>query len=143
MTTLTHKKVSEYYAKVLQTKKDLKTNACCTLDTLPAYVKEPLELIEEEIQTKFYGCGSPIPLVLKGMKVLDLGCGTGRDCFVLSYFVGEKGEVVGVDMTEEQLEIAERYLPIQMKRFGFTKNNVKFYKGIMILSIGYKAMVTF
>jgi len=129
MSTLTHKKVSEYYGKVLQTKKDLKTSACCTLDKAPVYVREPLKLIEDEIQTKFYGCGSPIPLVLEGMKILDLGCGTGRDCFVLSYFVGEQGEVVGVDMTEEQLEVANRYLPIQMKKFGFKKANIKFHQG--------------
>jgi len=129
MTTLTHKKVSEYYGKVLQTKKDLKTSACCTLDKLPAYVKEPLKLIEDEIQTKFYGCGSPIPFALEGMRILDLGCGTGRDCFVLSYYAGEEGEVVGVDMTQEQLEIANKYLPVQTERFGFKKPNVRFLQG--------------
>jgi len=129
MPTLTHQKVSEYYGKVLQTKKDLKTSACCSLDKVPAYVKEPLKLIEDEIQTKFYGCGAPIPLVLDGMKVLDLGCGTGRDCFVLSYFVGEEGEVVGVDMTDEQLEVGNRYLPVQTEKFGFKKANVRFVQG--------------
>jgi len=129
MPTLTHQKVSDYYGKILQTKKDLKTSACCTLDKMPAYVQEPLKLIEDEIQMKFYGCGAPIPLVLNGMKVLDLGCGTGRDCFVLSYFVGEKGEVVGVDMTEEQLEVGNRYLPVQTKKFGFKKPNVRFLQG--------------
>lgn len=129
MNSLTHQKVSDYYGKVLQTKKDLKTSACCTLEKLPAYVREPLKLIEEEIQTKFYGCGAPIPLVLKDMKVLDLGCGTGRDCFVLSYYVGENGEVVGIDMTDEQLEVANRYLPIQMEKFGYTKTNVSFKQG--------------
>ncbi|MCA9400186.1 MAG: methyltransferase domain-containing protein, partial [Candidatus Omnitrophica bacterium] len=106
-----HQKVSEYYGKVLQTKKDLKTSACCVLDKLPVYVREPLKLIEEEIQTKFYGCGAPIPYCLDGTRVLDLGCGTGRDCFVLSYYVGQSGEVVGVDMTEEQLAVANKYLP--------------------------------
>lgn len=129
MTTITHKKVSDYYGKILQTKKDLKTSACCSLDKLPIYVKEPLELIEEEIQLKFYGCGAPIPLVLDGMKVLDLGCGTGRDCFVLSYYVGQKGEVVGVDMTDEQLEVGNRYLSLQTRKFGFTKPNVRFRQG--------------
>jgi len=129
MSSLTHQKVADYYGKVLKTKKDLKTSACCSIDKLPAYVKEPLKLIEDEIQTKFYGCGSPFPLVLDGMKVLDLGCGTGRDCFVLSYFVGEQGEVVGVDMTDEQLEVANRYLPIQMEKFGYKKPNVRFCKG--------------
>lgn len=129
MSTFTHRKVNEYYGKILQTKKDLKTNACCSLDKMPAYVQEPLKLIEDEIQTKFYGCGAPIPLVLEGMKVLDLGCGTGRDCFVLSYFVGEKGEVVGVDMTDEQLEVGNRYLPIQTEKFGYKAPNVRFVQG--------------
>ncbi len=129
MTTLTHKKVSEYYGQVLETKKDLKTNACCSLEKLPAYVKEPLKLIDEEVQLKFYGCGGPIPLVLKGMKVLDLGCGTGRDCFVLSYHVGEEGEIVGVDMTDEQLDIANKYLLIQTEKFGYKNPNVRFLKG--------------
>lgn len=129
MSTQTHQKVSEYYGKVLQTKRDLKTSACCALDMLPAYVREPLKLIEDEIQTKFYGCGAPFPLVLDGMKVLDLGCGTGRDCFVLSYFVGEQGEVVGIDMTDEQLEVGKKYLPVQMEKFGYSRPNVRFIKG--------------
>jgi SAM-dependent methyltransferase len=36
--------------------------------------------------------------------VLDLGCGTGRDVFLLAQIVGETGEVVGVDMTDNQLK---------------------------------------
>jgi len=131
MTTLTHQKVNDYYGKILQTKKDLKTSACCTLEQMPAYVREPLKLIEDEIQMKFYGCGAPIPLALDGMKVLDLGCGTGRDCFVLSYFVGEEGEVVGVDMTDEQLEVGNRYLPVQTEKFGYKKANVRFVQGFI------------
>ncbi|MCH7552255.1 methyltransferase domain-containing protein [Patescibacteria group bacterium] len=113
----------------MQTKKDLKTNACCSLDKLPAYIQEPLKLIEDEIQLKFYGCGAPIPLVLKDMKVLDLGCGTGRDCFILSYYVSKKDKVVGVDMTDEQLEVGRRYLPVQMKKFGYTIPNIRFVQG--------------
>ena len=128
---LTHEKISEYYGKVLKTKKDLKTNACCTLEKLPAYVQEPLKLIEDEIQTKYYGCGTPFPLVLEEMKVLDLGCGTGRDCFVLSYLAGERGEVTGIDMTEEQLAVAKRYLPLQMEKFGYHKPNIRFMKGFI------------
>ncbi len=126
---LTHQKVAEYYGRILQNKKDLKTSACCSLEKLPVYVQEPLNLIEEEIQTKYYGCGSPIPFVLREMKILDLGCGTGRDCFILSYYAEPQGEVVGVDMTDEQLEIARKYLPVQMKKFGFPQSNVRFLKG--------------
>lgn len=51
--------------------------------------------------SKFYGCGSPIPEEVEGITVLDLGCGTGRDVYVASGLVGEKGKVIGVDMTDE------------------------------------------
>jgi len=30
-----------------------------------------------------------------GLRVLDLGCGTGRDCYVCAALVGEKGFVTG------------------------------------------------
>lgn len=56
--------------------------------------------IHEEILSKFYGCGSPIPEAAEGMTLLDLGCGTGRDVYLASALVGEKGKVIGVDMTE-------------------------------------------
>lgn len=56
------KEVTEYYGKTLESTADLKTNACCTGD--PGYSKreaEVLSLIHDEIISKFYGCGSPIP----------------------------------------------------------------------------------
>ena len=37
------------------------------------------------------------------MKVLDLGSGSGRDCFALSKLVGPNGHVTGIDMTDEQV----------------------------------------
>lgn len=46
-----------------------------------------------------------IPSCLSGLNVLDLGSGSGRDVFSLSQFVGENGHVVGIDMTEEQLQV--------------------------------------
>ncbi len=48
------------------------------------------DLIHPEILNKFYGCGTPLPPSLeKGMSVVDLGCGTGRDVYLVSYFVGK------------------------------------------------------
>jgi len=40
---------------------------------------------------KYYGCGSPIPHALEGLKALDVGCGTGRDVYILSRLAGENG----------------------------------------------------
>lgn len=121
--------VKEYYGKVLKKRKDLKTSACCTTKSLPDWQKEILKDIEDEVVTRFYGCGSPIPLDLEGITVLDLGCGTGRDVFMLSKLVGENGHVIGIDMTEEQLEVGRRLTDKQMKRFGFEKPNVSFLNG--------------
>ena len=54
------------------------------------------------------GCGNPLGLasVNEGDTVLDLGSGAGIDCFLAARRVGEKGHVIGVDMTPEMLEKA-------------------------------------
>lgn len=49
--------------------------------------------------------------------VLDLGCGTGRDVYLASQLAGSDGFVIGVDMTDEQLEVARRHKDCQMARF--------------------------
>jgi ubiquinone/menaquinone biosynthesis C-methylase UbiE len=122
-------KVKEYYGKTIQNTKDLKTSACCATDTLPPHVREVLKDIDTEILEKFYGCGSPIPHAIEGSVILDLGSGTGRDVYLASKLVGENGQVIGVDMTDEQLEVAKRHINSQMLRFGYSRPNVEFHKG--------------
>ena len=124
-----NKKVANYYGEVLKSSSDLKTSACCSIESIPEYIKEKLALIHPEVNEKFYGCGSPIPENLSGLSVLDLGCGTGRDSFLISALVGEKGEVIGIDMTEEQLEVARQYQEYHREQFGLNKVNTKFIKG--------------
>ena len=53
----------------------------------------------------FAGVANPFSLrdLQAGEQVVDLGSGAGFDCFVASALVGDEGEVVGVDMTEEML----------------------------------------
>lgn len=124
-----HKDVKEYYGEVLKSNKDLKTNACCTSDALSDEVKGALSEIHPDIINRFYGCGSPIPPLVKGLTVLDLGCGTGRDSFVLSKLVGASGRVIGVDMTEAQIKVAECHLDHQMSAFGYSEPNIEFKLG--------------
>ncbi|MCR4368297.1 MAG: arsenite methyltransferase [archaeon] len=71
------------------------------------------------------GCGNPIALgrILPGYTVLDLGCGAGMDCFLASKKVGEKGHVIGVDMTAEMVERARR----NAEKYGY--KNVEFRLG--------------
>lgn len=121
--------VKRYYGKILKNNDDLKTNACCATDTLSEEIKSIISNIEPEILDKFYGCGSPIPKLLKGCTVLDLGCGTGRDVYIVSKLVGDNGLVIGVDMTDEQLAVARKYQDVQMKRFGYDRRNVDFRQG--------------
>lgn len=123
--------IREYYGSVLKSKNDLKTGACCTADSMPEHLRPILAEIHPEIQERFYGCGSPIPAALEGKTVLDLGCGTGRDVFMLSKLVGSQGRVIGLDMTEEQLSLARKHTDWQMQKFGYQAANVDFRSGYM------------
>ncbi|MDY6844951.1 MAG: DUF3641 domain-containing protein, partial [Thermodesulfobacteriota bacterium] len=118
--------VKTYYGDILTSSNDLQTNACCTIDSIPHYVRESLRYVNDEIKMKYYGCGSPIPYVLEGLQALDVGCGTGRDVYVLSRLVGEHGFVWGIDMTEKQLDVAKKHMDEQMEIFGYNKRNVGF-----------------
>jgi len=140
MTSSTHDSVREYYGKVLAKSNDLKTNACTTSGRPPKFITEVISLIHEEIESKYYGCGLVIPAVLEGMKILDLGCGSGRDCFILSKLVGQNGYVVGVDMTKEQIEVAKKYVEYQTNKFGYTKPNIEFHEGFIerLHELGFK-----
>jgi arsenite methyltransferase len=120
--------VKDYYGKVLNTNEDLKTSACCPLDTPSPQVQALLKNVHDTVQAKFYGCGSPLPLAAEGCTVLDLGCGSGRDAYILSQMVGKTGRVIGIDMTDEQLSIANQYVDWHMDKFGYKKPNVEFVK---------------
>lgn len=121
--------VQTYYGKELQTSGDLKTNACCAVEPPSGKIRQIIGMLSDEVKDKYYGCGLTIPTVLEGLHVLDLGSGSGRDCFIASRLVGEKGRVVGLDMTEEQLEVARRNIDYHTSAFGYDKSNVDFIQG--------------
>jgi ubiquinone/menaquinone biosynthesis C-methylase UbiE len=96
---------------------------CCPVDYDPQY----LEAIPREVIERDYGCGDPSRHVRPGETVLDLGSGTGKICFIAAQVVGEEGRVIGVDMTDDMLEVARTNAPIVAERIGYT--NVEFRKG--------------
>ncbi|XP_073541416.1 BLOC-1-related complex subunit 7 isoform X3 [Phyllobates terribilis] len=126
----THEDVKEYYGKYLKSAKDLQTNACVTPSKpLPKFIREALTEVHEEVSSRYYGCGLVVPECLENCKILDLGSGSGRDCYMLSKLVGRKGHITGVDMTDEQIEISKKYIDYHMKKFGYQQPNINFVNG--------------
>src|SRR6266480_38844 len=98
-------------------------NLCCSVE----YESEYLKVIPQEVIERDYGCGDPSPYLCEGEAVLDLGSGTGKICFIAAQIVGAKGKVIGVDMTDEMLDVARRNAPTVTERIGYA--NVEFRKG--------------
>ena len=125
--SLTHQLVTDYYGRQLQSTADLKTSACCDLSAMPEWLKPLLARIHPEVLSRYYGCGLVCPPLLEGCRVLDLGCGSGRDVYALAQLVGATGSVVGVDMTDEQLAVARAHRAHHAEAFGYS--NVQFLHG--------------
>ena len=121
--------VKDYYGKLLKSSKDLKTSACCDGAELPPHLQPFLGNVHPEVIAKYYGCGIVVPAELSGRRVLDLGSGSGRDSYILAQLAGPDGEIVGVDMTDEQLATAKAHLGWHQERFAYGRSNVRFLKG--------------
>lgn len=121
--------VQRYYGETLQSSADLRTDACTTASAPSAHVRAALAAVHDEVTRRYYGCGLAIPTALDGLRVLDLGCGAGRDVFALAKLVGPEGEVVGVDMTKAQLDVARRHETWHAEQFGYDAPNTRFIQG--------------
>ena len=118
------KSVNKFYASAAtQPQKEL----CCPTSYNPA----DLSHIPPEVLNISYGCGSPVTQanIKPGESVLDLGAGGGIDCFIAAKMVGERGRVIGVDMTDEMLKNANASREVVARNLGF--DNVRFMKGFL------------
>ena len=86
-----------------------------------------LEIIPQEVLERDYGCGDPSRYVREGDRVLDLGSGGGKICFIASQIVGPKGQVIGVDMNPEMLSLARTAELAVAESNGYA--NIDFYRG--------------
>ena len=122
--------VREGYSRVAKSGSSCCQSGCCgsakpqQISRKIGYTEEQMEAVPEGSNLGL-GCGNPVALagLKKGETVLDLGSGAGFDCFLASKAVGEKGKVIGVDMTEEMLERAAA----NAKKGGYS--NVEFRRG--------------
>lgn len=96
---------------------------CCPTSYDPKYLKIlPAEIIEKD-----YGCGDPSEYVGEGEVALDLGSGGGKICYILSQKVGASGHVIGVDMNDTMIALAEKYKDEMAEKIGHA--NVEYRKG--------------
>jgi len=123
-----HDQVSKYYGKTIQSTDDLKTNACHNAIEYPSHIKSILSELHDETMSKYYGCGLTIPSQLEGLKVLDLGSGSGRDVFVLSEPIGKSGMILGFDMTEKQHKVV-------LEKDSFALNKPHFFETSRLYTI--------
>jgi radical SAM protein with 4Fe4S-binding SPASM domain len=93
--------------------------------------EEDLSHIPPEVVQRFYGCGSPVAdaAIAPGETVVDLGSGAGIDCFVAARRVGPSGRVIGVDMTDEMIDVATRNRGPVARNLGW--DVVEFRKGLL------------
>lgn len=126
--------VKRYYGSRLESSSDLQTSAAsCSFSTcsMPKSVTAALSLVHPEVTKRFFGCGLPFPAKLEGCRVLDLGSGSGRDCYAFSKLVGPSGHVTGIDMTEGLITASRQYIEYHQEKFGYEKPNVTFVQGYM------------
>jgi arsenite methyltransferase len=103
---------------------------CCAADGSiawgsPLYTEVERSALPEAAVLASLGCGNPTAVaeLRAGETVLDLGSGGGIDVLLSARRVGPTGRAIGVDITDEMLELARR----NAAAAGTT--NVEFRKG--------------
>jgi 7,8-dihydro-6-hydroxymethylpterin dimethyltransferase len=116
--------IKKFYHGAAQTTKTDILNPVC-------YPEDVVAQIPQEARVRRYGCGSPVldAELRPGHRVLDLGSGTGVECFIASGLVGQGGQVTGVDMLDSMLELSERAAAGVAANLGY--RNVEFKKGYL------------
>jgi arsenite methyltransferase len=116
--------VKDFYSEAAVTAQE---NLCCPIE----YDLSDLSHIPKEVTEISYGCGSPVGRagLREGEVMVDLGSGGGIDCFIAAKHVGETGQVYGIDMTDEMLDVARKNSSQVVKNLGY--NNIRFKKGFL------------
>lgn len=124
--------LEKYYAGLFEIQGEDPQSTARTRDadgSIPGEAREKLFNIAAEIKGKFHEFGAPLPPLLEGCTVLDLGCGSGRDTYLAAQLVGPDGKVIGLEPNVERLAVAQKYLDKEMEQFGYETANVAFVHG--------------
>jgi len=122
------RKVKEMYRQVaLHPKGEFHFEMGRALAERLGYLPQDLDKIPTESIESFAGVGYYFHLanLQQGESIIDFGSGAGMDTFIAALKVGKNGQVVGIDMTIEQREKAERLRMIA----GFS--NIKYLEGYL------------
>lgn len=116
--------VQEFYGKAAE---EPQAELCCPT----SYDRDDINHIPQEVLDRFYGCGSPVTMAgpTAGETVVDLGSGGGIDCFIAAKKVGPSGHVIGVDMTDQMLDVANRNKQPVAHNLGY--DAVEFRRGYL------------
>jgi len=117
--------VKEHYDEVAK-----KQASCCSCGCGGDDIAQEIGYGEDELAevgeaNLNLGCGNPVSVanINQGETVLDLGSGPGFDCFLAAKKVGKEGRVVGVDISESMIDLANK----NKQKYGF--ENVEFKLG--------------
>ncbi len=119
-----HASVREFYGQAAQAANEDIVNPF-------AHGQAAVDFIPEVAKKRSYGCGSPVLDAVPGPgeTLVDLGSGSGVECFMAAAEVGEEGQVYGIDMTDAMLDLARGSMDEVAARLGYA--NVQFKKGFL------------
>ncbi|WP_316348850.1 DUF5714 domain-containing protein [Desulfuromonas acetoxidans] len=116
--------VKDFYSEAVGDKNEDILNPVC-------YEPAMIDHIPPAYRFRGYGCGSPVldAEIQGGETILDLGCGSGVECFLAARLTGHKGQVIGVDMLDPMLDLARKGAVGVAENLGY--DNLDFRKGYL------------
>lgn len=119
-----HTQVNRFYSEAAEETKEDILNPICYENTL-------IDHIPEEMRYRSYGCGSPVmeAAIKADETIVDLGSGTGIECFIAGKLAGRSGRVIGIDMGDTMLNIANTAKAQVAKNLRY--DNLEFKKAFL------------
>ena len=138
-------KVKKAYSKVAENSFSCCSSSnCCGSKSSAEDISKKIGYTDEDLKNVpegsnlGLGCGNPLFFadLKEGETVLDLGSGAGFDCFLAAKKVGEKGKVIGIDMTKKMVKKAKenaKKVDIEMLNLKLGKLKICLWKIIHLI----------